>query len=80
MSRFVEVPPRRVEQTLLQALLEEFASRDGTDYGESEKSLEAKTAELREQLQSGALCLLYDTAGEDWDLVPRDQAQHLLFT
>jgi hypothetical protein len=78
MSRFVEVPPRRVGQDVLQALLEEFASRDGTDYGESERSLEAKVGELREQLQTGLLCLLYDTVGEVWDLVPRDQARSLL--
>jgi uncharacterized protein YheU (UPF0270 family) len=63
MSRFVEVPPGRVEQDVLHALLEEFASRDGTDYGESERSLDTKVVELRTQLR---------------DLVPRDHAQNLL--
>jgi uncharacterized protein YheU (UPF0270 family) len=78
MSRFVEVPPGRVEQDVLHALLEEFASRDGTDYGESERSLEAKVVELRTQLRAGVLCLVYDTVSEEWDLVPRDHAQNLL--
>jgi uncharacterized protein YheU (UPF0270 family) len=78
MSRFVEVPPQRVGHDVLQALLEEFASRDGTDYGESERSLEAKVVDLRSQLQAGMLCLLYDSVSEEWDLVPRDHAQNLL--
>ena len=78
MSRFVEVPPQRVEQNLLHALLEEYASRDGTDYGESERSLEAKVTDLRTQLRAGLLCLVYDTVSEEWDLVPRDHAQNLL--
>ena len=33
MANFLEIPPSRLEQDTLQALLEEFASRDGTDYG-----------------------------------------------
>jgi uncharacterized protein len=78
MSRFVEVPPGRVAQDVLYALLEEFASRDGTDYGESERSLDAKVVEVRTQLQAGVLCLVYDTVSEEWDLVPRDHAHNLL--
>ena len=78
MTRFVEVPHARVESELLQALLEEFASRDGTDYGAIERTLESKAGELRTQLSTGELCLLYDTAAEHWDLVPREQARDLL--
>lgn len=78
MSRFVEVPPGRVGHDVLQALLEEYASRDGTDYGASERTLEAKVVELQGQLHDGLLCLLYNTVSEEWDLVPRDRAQDLL--
>jgi uncharacterized protein YheU (UPF0270 family) len=78
MSRFVEVPPARLEPGVLQALLEEYASRDGTDYGERELSLAQKEGELRRQLSDGALMLLYDTETETWDLLERDRAQALL--
>ncbi len=46
MTQFVEVPPQRLQADILQALLEEFASRDGTDYGERELSLEQKVGSL----------------------------------
>jgi uncharacterized protein YheU (UPF0270 family) len=60
------------------ALLEEFASRDGTDYGERECSLEQKVGELRTQLAAGELQLLYDADSEQWDLVSRENAGSLL--
>ena len=80
MAQFVEVPLQRLQADVLQALLEEFASRDGTDYGERELSLERKVAQLGSQLQSGELMLLFETDCEQWDLLPRDQALHLLDT
>ena len=78
MAQFVEVPLQRLQADVLQALLEEFASRDGTDYGERELSLQQKVSQLGSQLQSGELILLFETDCEQWDLLPRDQALHLL--
>lgn len=78
MAHFVEVPVERLRSEVLQALLEEFASRDGTDYGERELSLEQKTGELRMQLARGELQLLYDTDSESWDLLPPESAALLL--
>jgi uncharacterized protein YheU (UPF0270 family) len=53
MANFVAVPLDRLPSDVLVALLEEFASRDGTDYGERECSLEQKVGELRTQLAAG---------------------------
>ena len=78
MAQFVAVPTQRVEAQSLQALLEEFASRDGTDYGERELSLEQKARELQLQLERGELVLLYEVEAEQWDLLPRQLAQQLL--
>jgi len=78
MAKFVAVPLQRLEADVLQALLEEFASRDGTDYGERELTLEQKVGELRMQLGRGELTLLYETDSEQWDLLPEDQASQLL--
>ena len=78
MTQFVEVPPQRLEADVLQALLEEYASRDGTDYGERELSLVQKVANLRAQMQRGDLLILYEIDGEHWDLVPTEQARLLL--
>ena len=78
MAEFVMVPQERLQQDVLNALLEEYASRDGTDYGERESTLASKVGQLRQQLRSGDLQLLYDADSEQWDLVPRAQAELLL--
>jgi uncharacterized protein YheU (UPF0270 family) len=78
MTQFVEVPPQRLAPETLQAVLEEYASRDGTDYGESELSLEQKVSNLGAQIERGELLLLYEVDGEHWDLMPVEQARKLL--
>ncbi|MDH5173281.1 MAG: YheU family protein [Gammaproteobacteria bacterium] len=78
MTQFIEVPPQRLQPDILQALLEEYASRDGTDYGERELSLEQKVGSLRAQMHRGDLLIVFDTEGEQWDLLPREQAAGLL--
>ena len=78
MAQFVAVPIERLEASVLSALLEEYASRDGTDYGVVELSLHEKVADLRLQLRDGSLVLLYDSVGEQWDLLPRERARDLL--
>ena len=78
MARFVAVPLQRLQGDILQALLEEFASRDGTDYGEHELSLAQKTTALQKQLEQGELQILYDADSQQWDLVPTEQAATLL--
>lgn len=78
MADFVMVPPQRLQPELLQALLEEYATRDGTDYGERESTLAQKVDQLHRQLHTSDLYLLYDADSEQWDLLPRAQAELLL--
>ena len=78
MAEFVAVPLQRLQEGVLRALLEEFASRDGTDYGEQELSLVQKVLALEGQLKRGELQILYDADSEQWDLLPREQAATLL--
>lgn len=78
MAAFLEIPPQRLSVEALEGLLEEFASRDGTDYGERERSLAEKVADLRSQLTRGELCLLFDQDSETWDLCSREAARSLL--
>ncbi len=74
MASMIEIPPQRLDPQVLEALLQDFASRDGTDYGARECSLEEKTAQLRQQLERGELLILFDGDSETWDLCPREQA------
>ena len=80
MAEFVAVPLERLGADSLRNLLEEYASRDGTDYGERDVSLQQKVQSLHRQLQRGDLLLLYDIDSQQWDLVPNDRAARLLHT
>jgi uncharacterized protein YheU (UPF0270 family) len=78
MAQFVLVPFARLEVEVLQALLEDYATRDGTDYGDRELTTQEKVDRLQRQLGAGDLQILYDADSEEWDLVPQVQAELLL--
>ena len=78
MAQFVLVPFQRLKIDVLQALLEDYATRDGTDYGERELTTQEKVDRLQCQLGAGDLQILYDADSEQWDLVPQAQAELLL--
>ena len=78
MAQFVLVPAQRLPADVLQGLLDDYATRDGTDYGERERTTEEKVGRLESQLGSGDLQILYDADSDQWDLVPRAQAELLL--
>jgi len=77
MAQFVRVPLERLDPEVLQGMLEDFASRDGTDYGLHELSLEEKVENLKVQLQRGDLGIVYDLDSEEWDLLPKPKLQEL---
>jgi hypothetical protein len=73
MAELVLVPLERVDAGVLNSMLEDYASRDGTDYGARELELGEKVANLRAQLGNGSLAIVYDLASEQWDLLPQEQ-------
>lgn len=74
MPQYIRVPPQRLATDILQALMEEYVTRDGTDYGAVELTLEQKVARLEGQITRGDIWLLYDGDSEEWDLLPREEA------
>lgn len=72
------MPLGRVDPEQLQALLEEYVSRDGTDYGARETSLARRVEQLGSQMRDGSLQLLFETESQQWDIVQVDEAQRLL--
>jgi uncharacterized protein len=66
----VEVPPSSLTREALRALVEEFVTRDGTDYGVVERSLDAKVAAVLGQLHRGDVRIVFDPETETTTLVP----------
>ena len=49
----MEIPYAQLSKEVLEAVIEEFITREGTDYGEVELSLADKVDQVREQLRRG---------------------------
>jgi hypothetical protein len=65
----VAVPYTRVDADVLRRVIVEFVTRDGTDYGVAERSLDAKVADVMRQLGRGEAILVYDTESDTTNVV-----------
>jgi len=66
----VEVPHKDLPPDTLRSLAEDFVTRDGTDYGLVEKTLDQKVAALLQQLDQGQAKIFFDTETETINIVP----------
>jgi uncharacterized protein len=71
------IPYQQIAAETLQNLLEEFVSRDGTDYGEHEISLDHKVDQVKQQLKRGDVVIVFDSASESISIVTKHDAQLL---
>ncbi|MGS2722248.1 YheU family protein [Porticoccus sp. GXU_MW_L64] len=73
----LEIPPERLSPDVLQAVLEEFINREGTDYGVEERSLESKVSQLRTQLARGEVVICFDQESQSCSLLTRREFARL---
>jgi uncharacterized protein YheU (UPF0270 family) len=66
----IEVPPGELSRDVLRALVEEYVTRDGTDYGAVERSLEEKVSAVLRQIARGEVRIVFDPESETTTLVP----------
>ena len=64
----MNIPYQELEAETLRAIIEKFISREGTDYGAHEYSLEQKVQQVRNQLERGNIVLNFDPETESCDL------------
>ncbi len=67
------IPWQQLEPDTLQSIIESFVLREGTDYGEQERSLEEKVRDIRRQLASGDVVLVWSELHETLNIMPRTQ-------
>jgi uncharacterized protein len=58
------IPVNKLSHEALQGVIEEFISRNGTDYGEIEASPETKFRQVKYKLESGSAVLIFDNETE----------------
>ena len=71
----IKIPYEELEQEMLQALVEEFVTREGTDYGHSEVGLETKVKEVLEQLVGHSAFVTFDPQSETATIITKEVAE-----
>ncbi len=74
------IPVDRLAPDTLEAIIEEYIGREGTDYGFQEVSVDAKLRQVHAQLRRGEVVVAYDPVLQscnllvkrDWERLSRD--------
>lgn len=72
------IPYQDLNPDTLQALIEAFVLREGTDYGDSDLSLAEKVALVQTQLQRGTVVICYSEQEESVDLLNAQDYKRML--
>ena len=68
----VKIPYDQLSLEALHGVIEEFVTRDGTDYGEVEVPLETKIAQVMAQIRSGKAVIVFDQETESCTVLRGD--------
>lgn len=66
----VVVPHTSLQPATLRALIEEFVNREGTDYGNRERTLDEKCEDVVRQLKRGDAVITFDPETQSASIVP----------
>ncbi|MFL5815094.1 MAG: YheU family protein [Bdellovibrionia bacterium] len=64
----MDIPWQNLDPDTLRALIEEFVTRGGTDYGDKEISLETRVRQVQELLRTGKAKIVFDPETESCDI------------
>nr|WP_319396980.1 YheU family protein [uncultured Desulfobacter sp.] len=68
----VKVPYDQLTPEALEGVVEEFVTRDGTDYGETEASLDTKINQVMNQVRTGKAVVVFDPESETCNIFRAD--------
>jgi hypothetical protein len=64
------IPYTKLSEEALRAVIEEYITREGTEYGVKEYTFEQKIEQIRQQLLQGEIKINFDSETETCNLVP----------
>ncbi|MBW2735452.1 MAG: YheU family protein [Deltaproteobacteria bacterium] len=70
---FVQIPLEALSPEALDNLIEEFVTRDGTDYGATERSLDDKKRAVVRQLHRGEVLIVFDPETQTSNLLTKEE-------
>ena len=65
----MQIPWNQLSPDTLVALIEEFITREGTEYGASEIPLDQKVVQIKNQLSKGEVVIVYDPDTQSSNIV-----------
>lgn len=71
------IPAEALSPDTLNALIEEFVTRDGTDYGDHETDLATKVLQVKALLARKEVVIIFNEATEQAGIVHKDQINQL---
>ena len=71
------IPHDRLSQTALQGLIEEFVTREGTDTGYTDGSMDQSVEMVIRQLNRGDVFIVYDEATQTANIIPKEYARSI---
>lgn len=66
------IPWEQLSPETLTSMIEEFVTRDGTDYGDVEVGLETRVEQIRSKLKQGVAVILFSQSTGRCNIVARD--------
>lgn len=72
------IPYEQLAADTLDALIEAFVLREGTEYGEQDVSLSDKVVQVKSQLHANQLVILYSELHESVDIITTQQWRQLV--
>ncbi|WP_340613967.1 YheU family protein [Xenorhabdus thailandensis] len=66
------IPWQQLEADTLHNLIESFVLREGTDYGEQEKTLKQKVQDVKRQLERGEVLLVWSELHGTVNILPKE--------
>lgn len=73
MPSHIRVPAESLSPEALEGLVEEFITREGTDYGQREFSLDDKRNTVLRQLSRGEIAIVFELESESTTLVTKQE-------
>ncbi len=74
------IPATQLSRQALRGLIEEFITREGTDYGDTAYTLDDKVAQVEQQLRTAEVVIAFNAEQNSCTLLPRKEAEQLLIT
>ena len=72
------VPYQKISADALRNLVEDFVTREGTDYGNIEATLESKIEHVMRQLKNGDIMVVYNADEDQCNIITKETAHAIL--